>query len=116
MGKHIGNESRTKYTACEYFGRFWKASKDGANLAWENNTLHRRKDMTCETLLESVAIDSKQASTETAMSATAMSADNLIGMQIWHEGHSVCQLLQCTVCKPGADLHGDNSVLAVMNC
>ena len=111
MGKHVVGESRTKYTACEYFGRFWKASKYGVKLAWENNTLHRRKDMTCESLLESVVLYSKQASTE-----SAMSANDLNCMQIWHEGHGVCQLLQCPSFKPGEDLHGDNPGLVVMNC
>ena len=110
MGKDIVNESNTWCFVHEYFDRFWKASKDGAQMAWKNNTPHRRKRKTCESLLESIALPSSINKAD-----CTPTAHDLNRMQIWHERHGVCQLRQRFRCEAEEDGHGDNSGLAEVN-
>jgi hypothetical protein len=97
MGKHIVNEFNGGcLVRGENLNRFWKASKDGAGMVWQNNTPHRGKRMTCESRLEFLARD-------------MWTAHDLNCMQIWHERHGVCQLRQRFICGAEEDGHDDNS-------
>jgi hypothetical protein len=89
MGKDIVNESKTWCSAHEYFDRFWKASKDCAQMAWKNNMSDRRKHKTCESLSESTALPGSINKVD-----CTPTAHDLDRMQIWHERHGVCQFRQ----------------------